>query len=124
MQVSSSTVTAAKQWGRTELAKSALPGEPLTQAGDVVDLLADKTSPAAQPGARRLLQQMAAGPWLVIRGLHRSPNDGTPHVTVEVAGKRFHLRLDGNRCVFDITRVVNDEVQRPAGRAPWQAPGT
>jgi hypothetical protein len=123
MVISPSTITAAKQRGQKELAHSALPGEPLTQVNEVVDLLATSTSPAAQPGARSLLQAMATGPWRVIRGAHRSQDDPTPHVTVVVGGVRYHLRLDARACVFDITRVVGQQTQRPAGHAPWVRPG-
>jgi hypothetical protein len=42
---------------------------------------------------------------------------------VEVRGARYHLRLDGRGCVFDITRVVGDETYRPAGGPPWVGPG-
>jgi hypothetical protein len=116
-------VTAAKSQGSKELAQSAIPGERFTQVDAVVDLLAESTSPAAQPGARNLLQQMSTVPWRVIRGAHRSLDDPSLHVTIAVAATRYHLRLDGRSCVFDITRVVGDQTQRPAGRKPWVGPG-
>jgi hypothetical protein len=123
MLVSPGIVTAAKKRGSKELARSASPGERFTQVDAVVDLLAGSTSPAAQPGARNLLHQMSADPWRVIRGAHPSPEDPTPHVTIETAAARYHLRLDGRSCIFDITRVVRGRTQRPAGRNPWVGPG-
>ena len=49
-----------------------------TRAYRIVDLLVDSTSPAAQPGARELLTQMALSPWKVIANVHRSESDWTP----------------------------------------------
>jgi hypothetical protein len=124
MIVSGSIVADAKWWGISELAGSADPGERLTRVDDVVDLLAESTSPAAQPMARIVLEEMGTGLWRVIRGAHRSPGDGTWHVLVDVGGKRYHLRLDGQDCVFDITRMVGDVLYRPGGRPPpWTPPG-
>ena len=123
MIIAPAIITAAKQHGQKELAGSAVPGERFTQVDAVVDLLAETTSPAAQPGARDLLQQMSTTTWRVIRGAHTSADDGTPHVTIEVGRTRYHLRLDGRGCIFDITRVVAAQVQRPAGRNPWEPPG-
>ncbi|MCA9136598.1 MAG: hypothetical protein KDB00_07560 [Planctomycetales bacterium] len=100
-----------------------MPNEAFASVDAVVDLLANSTSPAASPAARQLLQQMSSSRWRVIRGNHRSSADPTPHVTIEVGGTRYHLRLDGRSCVFDITHVSSDETQRLAGRKPWQGPG-
>jgi hypothetical protein len=94
-----------------------------TRVEDVVDLLASSISPAAQSGARRLLQQMSTETWYVIRGAHRSPDDPNQHVTIEVHRNRYHLRLDRRECVYDITCYVAQQVQRPAGREPWTRPG-
>lgn len=124
MIISPSTIAAAKRNGSNDLARgSAPPGERLTRVDEVVDLLANSTSPAAQPGARDLLQQMAATAWNVVRGLHSSPDDGSPHVTVAIGRTRYHLRLDGKGCVFDITCYREGETQRPAGAKPWAPPG-
>jgi hypothetical protein len=118
-----SIVTAARRQGLKDLARSTSPGEAFSQVDAVIDLLAESTAPAAQPGARKLLQQLSTTPWRLIRGAHRSPHDLTLHVTVEIAGTRYHLRLDRNLCVFDITRVLGDQTQRPAGHEPWVGPG-
>ena len=123
MFVSPGTVSAAKSKGMKELARSSLPGERFIQVDAVVDLLVGSTSPAAQPGARILLQQMSTVPWRVIRGAHRSPDDPSLHVTIAIAATRYHLRLDGKSCVFDITHVVGDQTQRPSGNKPWVGPG-
>jgi hypothetical protein len=123
MIVSGSIVAAAKWYGVKELAASAGPGEQLTRADDVVDLLANATSPRAQPLARELLREMGSGPWKVIRGAHSSTSDPTPHVLVEVSGHRYHLRLDGQGCVFDITKGGNESDQRGGWPAPWVGPG-
>ena len=121
MFVSASIVTAAKRNGSKQLAASALPGEPFTQVDAVVDLLAGSTSPAAQRDARELLRKMADKAWKVIRGAHAS-RDATLHVLIEV-DRRYHLRLDGNHCVFDITIVREEQTQRPSRREPWVRPG-
>lgn len=123
MLMSPSQVATAKRFGVRDLAHSAAPGEQLTQVAEVVDLLSGATSPAAQPGGRALLRGMASGTWRLIRGAHRSRDDATLHVTVEVAGVRYHLRLDARGCVFDITRVVGGATHRPAGGPPWVGPG-
>lgn len=123
MFISPSIITSAKNLGSKQLARSAFPGEPFSQVDAVVDLLAESTSPAAQPGARNLLQQMSTVPWQLIRGAHRSPDDPSLHVTIAVAATRYHLRLDARSCVFDITRVVADQTERAAGRQPWVGPG-
>jgi hypothetical protein len=123
MFVSASTVTAARSKGSKELASSVIQGERFTRVDAVVDLLATATNPRAQPGARNLLQQMAVVPWRVIRGAHKSGDDRTLHVTVAIAETRYHLRLDGNSCVFDITRVRAGQTERPAGSKPWVGPG-
>ncbi len=123
MQVSASVVTAAKSRGEKQLARSTVPGEAFTQVDAVVDLLAKSSSPAVQPGARRLLHEMSSTGWRVVRGAHRSADDPTTHVTIAIAATRYHLRLDGKSSVFDITRVVGDRTERPAGREPWVGPG-
>ena len=124
MIISAGILTAAKQRGDDTLAhRPASPGDGFTCVDDVVDLLAGSTSPRAQPGARALLYEMAATPWLVVCGAHASADDRTPHVTVEVGGTRYHLRLDARQCVFDITSVAGGQTQRPAGSKPWVAPG-
>lgn len=123
MQISSSIVTAAKRNGSKNLAGSGTPGEPFSQVDAVVELLAESTSPAAQRGARQLLKDMSTEPWVVIRGMHQSADDAIRHVTMTIHGMRYHLRLDGNHCVFDITCRRNDETQRPAGQKPFVGPG-
>src|SRR5262249_48379046 len=96
--------------------------ERFTQVDSVIDLLAQSTSPAAQPGARKLLQEMTTTTWRVIRGAHRS-DDLTWHILVAIGKKRYHLRLDGRSCICDITYVSDDETQRLAGHKPWVGPG-
>lgn len=123
MIVSPSVVAAAKNKGAKFIAASGLPGEPYSQVEAVVDLLATSTSPAAQPGARRLLHQMSSVPWTVIRGAHRSARDATLHVLIEIAKTRYHLRLDARSFIFDITFVSDNQTERPAGSAPWEKPG-
>ncbi len=93
------------------------------RADQVVDLLAEFTSPAAQRGARILLHEMTTAHWTVVAGIHRSPHDPTPHITVEVRRRRYHLRLDRQQCIFDIVSTVDDEHQRLGGNKPWVGPG-
>jgi hypothetical protein len=121
--ISASIITAAKRHGQKALARTASPGEPFTQVDEVVDLLAESTSPGAQPGARRLLQQMSTALWRLIRGAHASQDDATPHVTIALGRTRYHLRLDGRQCVFDITHFVDEDLQRLSGHDPWTPPG-
>lgn len=123
MIISPSIVTAAKQHGSKQIALTAPPGEPLTQVSEVVDLLAESTSPAAQRGARVLLGQMAAAPWSVVRGAHRSASDPSPHGLIDVDRTRYHLRPDGQMKIFDITNVVDKQMQRPSGNKLWVGPG-
>jgi hypothetical protein len=93
MIVSPGIMTAAKARGDKSLAQSAAPGEPITQVDAVVGFLAGAPSPAAQPGARRLLHAMAA------RGRHISEDDPTSHVTSDISGAHYRLRLAARNCI-------------------------
>ncbi|MGV2336833.1 MAG UNVERIFIED_CONTAM: hypothetical protein LVR18_22985 [Planctomycetaceae bacterium] len=123
MFVSPTLVAAAKNLGSRGLAQSVMPGEQFTSPDAVVDLMAECTSPAAARGARMLLQKMSEGHWQVIRGAHRSAQDGNLHITIAVSSKRYHLRLDARSCIFDITFFANNERQTLDERNPWEAPG-
>ncbi len=70
-----------------------------------------------------MLRQMGLAPWHVIANVHPSGDDPTPHITVEVCGKNYHLRLDARGCVFDITLRNAGETVRPSGHRPWVRPG-
>ncbi len=61
--------------------------------------------------------------WQVLRGLHVSDADPTPHILIRVQGDRYHLRLEASHCNFDITRHADGAAQRPSGIAPWAGPG-
>jgi hypothetical protein len=122
MIVNPSLVTAARRNGDKRLSQTCLIGKCFTQASEVVDLLTQATSPAAQTGARHLLREMSAAHWYVIRGLHRSGDD-TPHMLVEVRGVRYHLRVDFRQCIFDITCKDGERTHRPSGRMPHTPPG-
>jgi hypothetical protein len=91
---------------------------------EVVDLLAERTSPAAQRGARALLRIMRDRRWHVSAAVHTNEDDSTPHLTVAVRGVGYHLRLDGRGCIFDITMMDGDGVERPSGNRPWVRPGS
>jgi len=91
---------------------------------EVVDLLAESTSPAAQRGARALLRIMRDTRWHVVAAVHTSEADSTRHLTIEARKTRYHLRLDGRGCIFDITVMDGDNVERPAGNRPWVRPGS
>ena len=124
MHVNPSIVKAARLNGEKRLAQSGSPGEKYSQPDAVVDLLTNSTSPAAQPAARKLLKEMSCHRWSVIRGVHKSTKgDRTPHVTIEVSDRRYHLRLDRGDCIFDITTVMNNQTVRLAGFDPWTSPG-
>ncbi len=125
MIISPSIVSAAKAAGESNTGGQFVPegGVPISAAA-VVDLLVDSTSPRAQPGARKLLRDMAGLPWRVIAPAHPSPDDQTPHITIRVHALDYHLRLDGQGCIFDITATKkNGQRLRPAGSKPWVGPG-
>lgn len=122
MIISSAIVEAAKRNGERFPQFVPSLGRPIN-SDDVVDLLAERTSPAAQPSARQLLREMTNGPWRVVAAIHQNDNDSTPHVTVEIGGTRYHLRLDARECIFDITYFNRDIIARPAGLPGWLAPG-
>jgi hypothetical protein len=124
MIIASSIVTAAKAHGVKTLAQSTVPGERFTQVDAVVDLLAGSTSPLAQPGARKLLREMSVNEWSVIRGVHPSPDDPTPHILLLVDDVRYHLRVDAKDCIFDITCREAGQTVRPSGSKPWVSPGS
>lgn len=99
------------------------PGDRI-RAGRVVDLLADFTSPRAQPGARELLRKMGDGRWYVVANVHTNANDPTPRITVEVRKTRYHVRIDAKGCVFDITYVnAANQTVSLSGQPPWVRPG-
>jgi hypothetical protein len=92
------------------------------RASRVVDLLVESTSPAAQRGVKLLLRMMNQTVWYVVRGVHVSQRDPTPHITIEI-DDRYHLRLDRNGCIFDITYWDGNQNVRLAGHRPWIRPG-
>jgi hypothetical protein len=70
------------------------------------------------------LRQMGIAPWSVVANVHTNEYDPTPRITVEVQGRRYHLRLDARGCVFDITFVNNaKETVRLSGHRPFVRPG-
>jgi hypothetical protein len=126
MIVDPGTVTMAKRNGRTARNLYVpLGGRPIN-VDQVVDLLAGRTSPRAQPGSRALLREMAMREWLVTATVHPGGfgGDPTPHITVRTYRRQYHLRLDGSGSVFDITFRDNAGPQRLAGNLPWVAPGS
>jgi hypothetical protein len=116
-------IAAAKSNGVRQLEGHAPPWERLTQTDAVVDLIVNSSSPAAQAPARILIRKMSEVEWTLIRGVHSSPSDPTPHVTIDIRGRRYHLRVDASDCIFDITFVAGKQLQRLTGREPWLAPG-
>jgi hypothetical protein len=94
------------------------------RADEVVDLLATSTSPAAQRGARQLLRDMAESPWCVMAAPHSNSKDPTWHITIDVDGTGYHLRLDARGCISDITHVTKEGTQRISGNRPWAGPGS
>ena len=125
MIVNQGIVTMAKRNGRTARGLYVPPrGKPINE-GQVVDLLPGRTSPRAQPGARALLREMAIRNWVVTAAVHRVGYGGdvTPHVTVMVNRRQYHLRLDMFGSVFDITFRDAQGLQRLSGNLPWVPPG-
>jgi len=124
MAIDAKTRALARQRGKKRLHRSALPGEPLTRPDQIVDLLDERTTRAAQSGAVRLLRMMASKDWTVIRGAHKTPGgDMNLHVRIDIGAQAYHLRLTKDHVVRDITAIREEKVVRPAGQAPWVAPG-
>jgi hypothetical protein len=125
MIVDPGTVTMAKQNGRTAHNLYVPPGGDPINVDQVVDLLAERTSPRAQPAARALLRRMAVVDWLLTAGVHRPGYGGdlTRHVNVVVDRRQYHVRLDAAGCVFDVTFGDGRGVQRPGVVPPWVPPG-
>jgi hypothetical protein len=105
MIINSGIVANAKEHGRKNRKLYVPPGGQRIDADEVVDLLANRTSPRAQPGARNLLGEMAIHDWAVTAAPHRVGYGGdlTRHITVSVNGRQYHLRLDMSGNIFDIT---------------------
>jgi hypothetical protein len=123
MLVNPQIVTAAKRQGVSSRQFVTAAGRTIN-SDQVVDLLVNKTSLRAQPGARRLLHEMASVPWQVLAAVHQGGvgGDGTAHITLR-ATRAYHLRLDHSGCIFDITFVTHEDVQRLSGNLPWTPPG-
>jgi hypothetical protein len=79
----------AKRKGRTAGKLYVPPGGKPINVGQVVDLLAGRTSLRAQPGPRDLLREMAIREWVVTAAVHRVGFEGdlTAHVTILVKGR-------------------------------------
>lgn len=101
---------------------------PGTTASMVVDALVKRTSPGAEPVARKILKMMTQNRWVVLWEAHVSASDRTRHLTARVGGDCYHFRLDGRDCIMDITRIVGAEdelrVDRLGHAAPWRSPGS
>jgi len=126
MLVHHTVVNAAIHNGSDEIARrSSPPGERFTRVREVVALLNEGCHPRTFQGARDRLGEMQAGAWEVHRGVHVSASDAMPHVTIRVAGVRWHLRVDESLRVREITRRDgNGATIRAPIRETWQAPGT
>lgn len=94
---------------------------------DMVKLLEESSQlgrhPAAKRNASAMLEMMAEKQWKVTAGPHPSVSDATKHITVKIEGvdKQYHLRLDKDGHLF--------EISHPDGIGltdikPWAAPGT
>jgi hypothetical protein len=125
MIVNAGIVSAAKKHGRTARNLWVPSGGKPINKDQVVDLLAKRTSPGAQSAARDLLQNMAEDEWTVTAAAHEGGfgGDATPHVTVLIGRRQYHLRIDHSEFVFDITYRDAQGAQRLSGRLPWVPPG-
>jgi hypothetical protein len=76
-----------------------------------------KRAAFVKPAARRLLQEMAVVPWHVMAAVHQGGmgRDGTAHITLRTT-RVYHLRLGRSGCIFDITFVAGESVQRLSGK--------
>lgn len=123
MAIPGEVVKAAKRNGIDSIRQIGGAANERMRAHHVVDLLIQATSPGAARGSRRLIELMSLGEWTVISPIHASESDSTPHITITVAGQRYHLRVDRAGCIFDVTRVSEGELIRPSGHKPWVRPG-
>src|SRR5688500_10271067 len=105
MIVSPQIVAAAKRRADRHMAPQYVPvlGH-FVNTDDLVGLLADRTSPAAQRASRAILRDMSLAAWCVVAAIHSNKRDPTPHIRVSVGGIEYHLRLDARGCIFDIYR--------------------
>jgi hypothetical protein len=88
MIVDPGAVTMAKRNGRTARNLDVPPGGKPINEGQVVDLLAGRASPRAQPGARDLLREMALRDWVVTAAAHPGGFGGDPAVRHRRDGAR------------------------------------
>ena len=101
-------------------------------AEEVVGMLEEAIASGRHPGIRRdskeLLDRMAmSDEWRVSAGKHRKGDlgsktqDATSHITIDVDGESFHLRVDKQGYPFQIT----DKTEKSLGGVPpWISPGS
>lgn len=99
---------------------------------EVVGMLEEAIESGRHPGIRRdskeLLDRMAmSDEWKVSAGKHRkgdlgsNTQDATSHITIDIDGESYHLRMDKQGYPFQIT----DKSQKSIGGVPpWVSPGS
>jgi hypothetical protein len=106
-------------------------GEKVNTEG-VIDLLvaSSNSQHAERRNANLLLEQMAAKPWWIMAGRHKGGFGGkgrlpdkTYHYTVRTYYHTYHLRVDANNHVFEITGSNEKLDKTPKSQAPGTWPG-
>jgi hypothetical protein len=99
---------------------------------DVIDLLVASSNSrhATRRNANLLLEEMAEKPWWIMAGRHKGgfggsgrPPDKTYHYTVRTYRHTYHLRVDANNQIFEITGNSQNLDKTPKSQAPGTWPG-
>jgi hypothetical protein len=103
-----------------------------TNVDELIDLLvaSSDSKDAARRNANLLLEEMAAKPWWIMAGRHKGGfggqgrlPDNTYHCTVRTYYCTYHLRLDANHHIFEITGTNEKLDKIPKSQAPGTWPG-
>jgi hypothetical protein len=103
-----------------------------TNAEEVIDLLvaSSDSKNAERRNANLLLEEMAAKPWWIMAGRHKGGFGGkgrlpdkTYHYTIRTYYCTYHLRVDANNHIFEITGTNENLDKIPKSQAPGTWPG-
>lgn len=88
---------------------------------DLLDILENKISPGAMRGRNKLVKILSEADSHSNRRAHTVGSaDQTMHYTIFIDGRGYHLRLDQNGIVFQITDYKALDL---GGVPPWVPPG-
>jgi len=103
-----------------------------TNTDEIVDLLvaSSNSQHAERRNANLLLEEMAKKPWWILAGGHKGGRGGkkrlpdkTYHYTISTYHGAYHLRVDANDHIFDITGENPNLDGTPKSQAPGTWPG-